>query len=518
MNLSNYDQIKDDVFVSRFQGLSLEQYIEARSLFCKSQHKKTCQDCCLQLNVAKYIKQEGYITLKHAFEMCSPGVTYTSNHAKRKLLQMPCTNYAVFQALLNEVLAKTVETRVSFVTKDELKCLLALAESEAEKERIKYAVVKSAGMSADKANKVFGFHNMNRRAEAVELAYKEACDIKDSIMNIAHLKDRALLGSFRLQDTISDDENSDSEDDDELLEQPKGQYNYFADEKQVEDDNSSNCISQQNVLLDVTGEIKSEDILDVLKQTKFNWFALEEAISQKFPLLSKDTINQSLSTISEQLPCLPNLSKEDNMLLEQSRQAFIFVNQSSVREKDLQDGLIVSDSDSSDAEVWQKGISNVFDNNGRLLIEKKRASLKRKTVRVAKRRIMEKRFLRRRRSQRVGKIIKECPGIGEVIEEYVAQCGAGADAWRRTGVVTFDGNKKVQKKATFKRIKAFLEEKYKRNFAYGTVVQMCIARNKRRRSAGRYKGLAKVVHRRARKGFNFVLTRIVTGVQRYILG
>ena len=32
---------------------------------------------------------------------------------------------------------------------------------------------------------------------------------------------------------------------------------------------------------------------------------------------------------------------------------------------------------------------------------------------------------------------------------------------------------------------------------------MCIARNKRRRSAGRYKGLAKVVHRRARKGFNF---------------
>ena len=31
---------------------------------------------------------------------------------------------------------------------------------------------------------------------------------------------------------------------------------------------------------------------------------------------------------------------------------------------------------------------------------------------------------------------------------------------------------------------------------------MCIAGNKRRRSAGRYKGLAKVVHRRARKGFN----------------
>ena len=92
--------------------------------------------------------------------------------------------------------------------------------------------------------------------------------------------------------------------------------------------------------------------------------------------------------------------------------------------------------------------------------------------------------------------------IGAAIDEFVAQCGAGADAWRRTGVVTFDGNKKVRKKATFRPIKDFLEKKYKRTFAYGTVVQLCIARNKRRRSAIRYQGVAKVVHKRARKGFN----------------
>jgi hypothetical protein len=51
-----------------------------------------------------------------------------------------------------------------------------------------------------------------------------------------------------------------------------------------------------------------------LKQTQFNWFALEEAISQKFPLLPKDTINQSLSTIRKQLPWLRGLSKEDKSL------------------------------------------------------------------------------------------------------------------------------------------------------------------------------------------------------------
>ena len=42
---------------------------------------------------------------------------------------------------------------------------------------------------------------------------------------------------------------------------------------------------------------------------------------------------------------------------------------------------------------------------------------------------------------------------------------------------------------------------YQRNFAFGTVVQFCVARNKRRLSAARYKGVAKDTSRRARKGF-----------------
>lgn len=290
-NLSKYDQIKDDVYVSRFEGLSFEEYIETRSLFCKAQHAKTCQDCCLQIKVAKHVKQEGYITLKSAFEMCSPGVSYTSSHAKRKLLQMPfaavgigsknagsyriylvekqmCTNYAVFQALLNEVVGKTVGSRVSFVTKEEMKSLLTLAESEAEKEHLKYAVVKSAGMSADKAQKMFGFHNVNRRAVTVESAHEEACEIKDSIMNIARLKDSALLESFGLQDTLSDDDKSDSEndDDDELLqEQPKEHCNMFLGGKQVDDDNLSRRgdVSQQDKPPDIMEEMTSEDLLDI---------------------------------------------------------------------------------------------------------------------------------------------------------------------------------------------------------------------------------------------------------------
>ena len=45
-----------------------------------------------------------------------------------------------------------------------------------------------------------------------------------------------------------------------------------------------------------------------------------------------------------------------------------------------------------------------------------------------------------------------------------------------------------------------MHELYGHYFSYGTIVQLCVARN-RRRSAKNYHGLAKVITRRARKGF-----------------
>ena len=62
----------------------------------------------------------------------------------------------------------------------------------------------------------------------------------------------------------------------------------------------------------------------------------------------------------------------------------------------------------------------------------------------------------------------------------------------RTGVLTFDGNTSVKNKATYKRFKDHLEDRYGRIFSYGTVVELCVARNKRRKSSQKYKVVAKV--------------------------
>ena len=77
------------MYVSRFEGLNLQQYINARNLFCKKKHAQTCIECSLLISVAQNILEHGFILLKEAFQMCSPGVTYTSAYARRKVLQLP---------------------------------------------------------------------------------------------------------------------------------------------------------------------------------------------------------------------------------------------------------------------------------------------------------------------------------------------------------------------------------------------------------------------------------------------
>ena len=44
------------------------------------------------------------------------------------------------------------------------------------------------------------------------------------------------------------------------------------------------------------------------------------------------------------------------------------------------------------------------------------------------------------------------------MEKYVMDHNVGADAWRRTGVLTFDGNTKLKKKPTYEGIRKHLHD------------------------------------------------------------
>ena len=136
------------------------------------------------------------------------------------------------------------------------------------------------------------------------------------------------------------------------------------------------------------------------------------------------------------------------------------------------------------------------------VVKRKLVSIRTRARRLKSKLMAQRRFLQRNVRERVNKVVQECPNIGEVIEKFVQDCSVGADAWRRTGVLTFDGNVKLKNKVTYKAIQIHLNKVYGRKFAYGTVVQLCVPRNKHRLSSKRYRGLAKVTTRRCRKGFS----------------
>ena len=109
---------------------------------------------------------------------------------------------------------------------------------------------------------------------------------------------------------------------------------------------------------------------------------------------------------------------------------------------------------------------------------------------------------RRKSSERTNSVLFRHPDIGLVMENIVKEADVGADKWRRTGVYTFTGDTKKEKRMTYKKLQEYLNQHYGEKFSYGTVVQLCVPRNKRRMSSKRYKGAANIKYQRPRKGFS----------------
>lgn len=162
---------------------------------------------------------------------------------------------------------------------------------------------------------------------------------------------------------------------------------------------------------------------------------------------------------------------------------------------------IVSESESDSPESYAS-IVDPLSTAGKELLAKKRANIRRRAQRKKEKAIADQHFLSHRVSKRANTILQKFPDIRETIESFVQDHQVGADVWRRTGVLTFDGNAKLKDKVSYEKIRQHLQEKYRHNFSYGTVIQLCVPRNRRRRSAKWYRGIAKVTSRRERKGFN----------------
>lgn len=231
----------------------------------------------------------------------------------------------------------------------------------------------------------------------------------------------------------------------------------------------------------------------LLSECNFNCFDFTE----KYPEISLQQLELFLHDPKSEL------DEHQHHLLEQSFRAMEVLNKEAYGDNRIvrainEEVVTESESDNPDAYV---SLRDPLSQTGKNIIMKRRAAIRRRARRAKAKVIAEQAYFSRKVSKRVSRVLRECPNIGQTIEDFVKASNVGADQWRRTGVLTFDGNTKLPMKVTYGRIKTHLEEVYQRSFSYGTIVQLCVPRNKRRRSAIRYQGVANVTSRRARKGF-----------------
>lgn len=157
-----------------------------------------------------------------------------------------------------------------------------------------------------------------------------------------------------------------------------------------------------------------------------------------------------------------NITQQDLEALNISRQAFFAARHDGVYEERtarMINGDIVSDSESDDADHFV-GVENPLTDVGKQLLKKRREAIKRCHCRITAKALAERRLLSRRVSKKVHTIVNDFPNIGAISEAFVQDRQVGGDQWRRTGVLTFDGNSKLKQKVTYRRIQEHLQEVY----------------------------------------------------------
>lgn len=172
--LSDSINIADGIWVSRISDLSLVEFIEACSKNCSIYHTKKCIKCNDLVKAAHFILENGICSLSSVFRSVFPGINYSTQHARSRLLQLPMAaihigepssgssdiqvmelipglDYRKFQKLMELFLQQS--GRQTLMSKDSFRQLLSFAQGRRERDTLTYAVYRASGMSATAAQK-----------------------------------------------------------------------------------------------------------------------------------------------------------------------------------------------------------------------------------------------------------------------------------------------------------------------------------------------------------------------------
>ena len=219
--------------------------------------------------------------MSKAFRSAFPTLSYHPQNARHHLLRMPLValrvgcpksglseiylfehfkgvDYQQFLCLLNSFHLDKFSKTVA-MSKQQLKNILSLAQSDREKEIIRYTAVLSSGLSASSARKHFGLDSVSQRSNKVDDAINEVKSIRMAYESIAHIQERAALSQLGIEyDPHPDTSSSESE--------PNDLSDFSESEPSVTDTGTS---------------FSKEQIIDVFKGAHWNWFEVIAIAEEK---------------------------------------------------------------------------------------------------------------------------------------------------------------------------------------------------------------------------------------------
>ena len=450
--------------------------------------------------------------------------------------------------------AITVDNTAPCLNKAEFEKILNLADHESEREVLKHAAAALSNTSRRKAKTFFGISRLKERAVKVGkgILINEAIKRKNHLLCVSeqrsylsfigvdasdfikeeHIKsipDNSNTDSSESEEDSAEDSitesSKDDADDTSTMEEKKVETDNFDTNNttecstaiQIADENPESCetisITQNEVmqtrsdslptcrsfsllnankncpLLDVNSVI----VLDILKEADYNWYAFVSLLQPRFEEqgYTVEVFDQFLTDFASQLPHL-GLTQDDERLVDQSKTAYL----EDLRQREMR----TEDISEEPSDEYDESDASVNIDPGEIV--RKLENIKAKWRWRTKKEIASHRIMKRKTGKGKCNILTKFPDIGEVIEDIVEKADVGADRWRRTGVYTFSGDPKKEKRLTFSLLQKKLCEHYNTHFSYGSVVELCLPRNKRSSASKCYKGAANIKYRRARKGFS----------------
>ena len=330
------------------------------------------------------------VELAATYKVFFPLVNYKADQAIRKLMQMHVT---VVQMSLNGpasqklyVLESMPGADVQRVVKLAEKCLSQspsetgmskailqdlcnLASNESDRLLIKYACCKGQNLPKKKSSALYGFSDFNRQESNINSAISELEEMREAVVLLAKVKDKAVLQGFGL-DLSSDEQNStetcssttgtdedcvwisDNEhvhhgspiSDQENCTNAKEQQRNAA-----ESENASHCLQSHmqsqdpDIALETNRRPISpvpdmEHLLLMLRENNLNWFAFVGELTTLLQSHSEDTLLCVLTDISDHLVNM-DLTDEEKKKIEYSRHAYLEYE----RQKEMHDESRVTD-------------------------------------------------------------------------------------------------------------------------------------------------------------------------------